>query len=104
MIAHTGRNLMNAQGKTPMIVKRLRGPSLILAAFCAALIFDHAEAALPPKYLAVPNWRQCLSQQSMGSYDIVCLLAQRPAECPRSSWRALNRLDEDQRPPPCRRN
>jgi hypothetical protein len=93
---------MEAQSKTSIIGKRLRGPSLVLAAFCAALVFGHAEAALPPKYLAVPHWRQCLSQQSMGSYDIVCLPAGRPAECPQSSWRALNRLHEEQRPPPCR--
>ena len=95
---------MNARRKTSTIVKRLRGPSLVLAGFCAALVFGDAEAALPPKYLSVPHWRQCLSQQSMGSYDIVCLPARHPAECPPSSWSALNRLDEDQRPPPCREN
>jgi hypothetical protein len=85
-----------------MIAKKLRAPSLVLAAFGAALAFGRAEAALPPKYLAVPHWRQCASQQSMGSYDIVCLPAGRPAQCPQSSWLALNRLEDDQRPPPCR--
>ncbi len=93
---------MNAQSKTSMIAKSLRAPSIMLAGFSAALAFDNAGAALPPKYLAIPHWRQCLSQQSMGSYTAVCLPEGRPAQCPQSSWLALNRLDEDQRPPPCR--
>jgi len=87
-----------------MIAKSLRALSLVLAAFCAALVFGGAQAALPPKYLSVPHWRQCSSQQSMGSYNAVCLPAQRPAGCPQSSWRALNQLDEDQRLPLCRGN
>ena len=61
-----------------------------------------AHAALPPKYLAVPHFQQCLSSQSAGSYNTVCLPAARPAQCPRASWQDLGRLEGRQKVPRCR--
>lgn len=92
---------MNRHRRTSLTFKGLHAPALVFGALSAALSFGHAEALTPPKYLSIPHVRQCLSQQSAGSYETVCLPAARPEQCPKSSWRALNQLDGDGRPPAC---
>ena len=92
---------MNKHHKTPITFNSLHALALVFGALCAALSFGHAEAMTPPKYLSIPNVRECLSQQSAGSYNTVCLPDARPAHCPKSSWRALNGLVGDGRPPAC---
>ena len=95
---------MNTPLETPTTFKSLHAPALVFGALCAALSLGHAQALTPPKYLSIPHVRQCLSEKSAGSYNTVCLPAARPAQCPKSSWRALYRLDGDERPPGCRGN
>ena len=93
---------MNKYRATPIALKRLCAFAFIFGTpFCATVPFGHAATVLPPKYLDVPDFQQCLSKQSAGSYDTVCLPAARPAQCPKSSWRALSRLSGDQKMPRC---
>lgn len=47
-------------------------------------------ALMPPKYLSVPHWKQCVSTQTQGSAQFICLPDARPLHCPRSSWKKLN--------------
>lgn len=48
-----------------------------------------AQAALPPAYLSVPDFQQCLSQKQNGTFTEWCLPAQQPQGCPDDSWSAL---------------
>jgi len=46
-------------------------------------------AMLPPKYLSVPEWQSCVKTTTKESAQFVCLPAERPANCPLESWKAL---------------
>lgn len=46
--------------------------------------------ALPaPKYLSVPNWKDCVHTVTKGSAEFICLPLKRPDHCPDMSWRTL---------------
>lgn len=75
--------------------------TIVLGLISATIPLEQANAVLPPRYLSVPDFQQCLSQQSKGTYDTVCLPAARPAHCPAASWKALRRLSGDQKVPRC---
>merc|ERR1712156_321531 len=48
--------------------------------------------ALPPKYLNVENYQQCLIDLvKPGGSDGYCFPSSRPADCPKSVWRKLKR-------------
>jgi len=49
-------------------------------------------AVLPPKYLSVPNFEQCLATKNMGSWTAWCMPKTKPYSCPDASWQALNSL------------
>jgi hypothetical protein len=51
-------------------------------------------ALLPPQYLSVPDWKDCVGSMNVGSYNEVCLPHYRPKNCSRSSWHQLKRLRE----------
>lgn len=76
--------------------------SLFAGMICAMVPLGSAEAVQAPQYLSIPSFQQCLSTQTMGSYDAVCLPMARPKQCPTASWRALRRLSGDQKMPHCR--
>ena len=78
----------------------LRPPLTLAAALTAIALPGHA--ALPPKYLSVPSFKQCLAEQSEGSYRSWCQPAQKPKACPRSSWRQLRALQGQDALPACR--
>ncbi|MEC5206436.1 hypothetical protein QF022_001392 [Vogesella perlucida] len=59
-------------------------------------------AVLPPKYLSVPDFKQCLSEQNEGSYSSWCQPAKKPKACPRVSWRQLRALQGNDAVPACR--
>ncbi len=59
-------------------------------------------AALPPKYLEIPQFERCLAEQDQGSYRTWCLPNARPAACPEESWRVLSALQGQDQVPPCR--
>jgi hypothetical protein len=74
---------------------------LALAASLAALALP-VYAVLPPKYLSVPDFKQCLSEQNEGSYSSWCQPAKKPKACPRVSWRQLRALQGNDAVPACR--
>lgn len=79
-------------------------PNPALAVLCAATAtFTAASvcAALPPKYLDVPQFQACLGERPVGSYLALCLPEQRPAPCPEDSWRQLRELQGADAIEPC---
>ncbi len=58
-------------------------------------------AALPPKYLEIPQFDRCLAEQDQGGYRTWCLPDARPAACPEASWKALEALRGGDQVPPC---
>ncbi|UDM15453.1 hypothetical protein [Vogesella sp. XCS3] len=74
---------------------------LALAATLAAIALP-VYAALPPAYLAVPDFKQCLAEQNEGSYRSWCQPSKKPKACPRVSWRQLRALQGHDAVPACR--
>ena len=69
---------------------------LLLAAIASASI-----AALPPKYLAIKDFKQCLAVREFGTYRAWCMPAAKPESCPATSWSELNALTGSDRIPDC---
>lgn len=65
----------------------------------------HAQAQLTgmsaPRYLMVPDFRQCLASQQVLSYRSWCLPANKPDACPQASWEALSGLGGRDALPAC---
>ena len=72
-----------------------------LSGLLLAAIATTSVAALPPKYLAVKDFKQCLSIQESGTYRAWCLPAQKPHNCPATSWDELTALTASDRVPDC---
>ena len=51
-----------------------------------SLTFGLGQGALPPPYLGVPNFKQCLDTYSLDSSTHWCIPSNRPENCPESSW------------------
>ena len=58
-----------------------------------ARILGADEAAGPPAYLSVDQFKQCLGHKKSGGASVWCKLQDRPENCPLSSWKELH---EDQ--------
>ena len=69
---------------------------LLLAAIASA-----SAAALPPKYLAIKDFKQCLAVQEFATYRAWCLPAAKPESCPAASWAELTALTGSDRIPDC---
>ena len=50
------------------------------------------ERALPPAYLSVPNFRDCMGSEMLGGSSHVCLLLERPPNCSQDSFEQLRKL------------
>lgn len=74
-------------------------PLIIAPWLLAGAAFGHA--ALPPKYLEVDEFGQCLAEQSKGTYTAWCMPVKRPKACPRPSWEHLRTLKGRDAVPPC---
>ena len=59
------------------------------------------QAALPPKYLEVKDFKKCLAEKDMGTYSMWCLPANKPEACPKESWEQLNNLTGQDKVPSC---
>jgi hypothetical protein len=65
------------------------------AKFIALLLTSLAissHAALPPKYLQVKDFKQCLSTHQIDTYTAWCMPAQKSEGCPAASWKQLKAL------------
>jgi len=51
-------------------------------------------AVLPPKYLSVPGWKDCVGQVSKEGAQFICLPATKPANCAADAFKQLNDLNE----------
>ena len=47
---------------------------------------------LPPEYLNVPGWQDCLGSKQHSSHSAVCLPSEKPEKCLQSSWDKLSRI------------
>lgn len=57
----------------------------------ACLWLNTCLAGIPPKYLSVPNWESCTDTYYKKGAEFACLPDTRPSNCPKSSWKKLNR-------------
>ena len=71
--------------------------SYLVLSFAAGYSF----AALPPKYLEVADFKQCLQGQEMGTYSAWCLPAEKLQACPVESWEKLQALTGTDKLPDC---
>lgn len=81
----------------------MRIKSILLASTFAILFATTTTifAILPPKYLTIKNFQQCLATKNMGTWTAWCLPKTQPEACPNDSWRQLNELTEKNRVPDC---
>ncbi|MDR3477670.1 MAG: hypothetical protein P4M14_06535 [Gammaproteobacteria bacterium] len=66
---------------------------LLQAGLCLFLsvVAVNSWAVLPPQYLSIPHWKQCVDTATInGGYSYVCLPNARERHCPPSSWRAFH--------------
>ena len=50
---------------------------------------DHANR-VPPAYLGVEGFKQCLGSMEVGGAEMLCKLKERPEDCSDSAWRELH--------------
>ena len=65
----------------------------VLIGLLLATTTSHSSAALPPKYLGVKDFKQCLATQPIDTYRVWCMPEQKPEACPAASWMELQALD-----------
>jgi hypothetical protein len=69
---------------------------IFLTAFTAT-----AFGALPPQYLSITNFKQCLASKNMGTWQAWCMPTAKPETCPNDSWNQLSNLSGKNRLPAC---
>jgi hypothetical protein len=69
---------------------------LLLAGVASA-----SHAALPPKYLQVKNFTQCLGKHQVDAYVGWCMPAKKSESCPAASWKQLKALAGKDKLPNC---
>lgn len=79
-------------------IKKFFSISLIIALFMMLL---PTFAVLPPRYLAIKNFKRCLATKNQGTWTAWCLPSQKPDRCPASSWHQLNQLTGSDKIPAC---
>ncbi|MBS1229503.1 MAG: hypothetical protein H6R17_2780 [Proteobacteria bacterium] len=72
-----------------------------LIALLLACVTFASSAALPPKYLGIKDFKQCLAVQQIGSYRAWCMPSEKPQSCPAASWDELKALAGSDRIPDC---
>jgi len=72
-----------------------------LIALLLASVTSASSAVLPPKYLAVKDFKQCLATQQINSYSAWCMPSEKPQSCPQASWDELKALTGADRVPDC---
>lgn len=59
---------------------------------------------LPPRYLFIPQFKDCLKTQTIGSYQAWCMPQDKPQSCPANSWEQLLALQGRDRISLCHAN
>ena len=71
---------------------------LVLGVLLLALT---AFAKLPPRYLEIKDFEQCLGTRDMCGMKSWCMPTEKPDACEEESWEELNALTGDDRLPSC---
>jgi len=58
-------------------------------------------SVLPPKYLSISQFKDCLATQQISTYRAWCMPSVKPALCPATSWAQLNALQGKEQIPAC---
>lgn len=58
---------------------------------------------LPPKYLSIEGFKDCLSTQTEGSAQYYCMPSEKPANCSTKAWEELNKLEGSEKIPTCKK-
>lgn len=77
---------------------------LLFLVICSLLLMGvvvNVCAVLPPKYLAIKDFKQCLGSKDMGTWSAWCLPSKKPDACPADSWKQLTQLTGKERVPNC---
>ena len=69
-----------------------------------ASVAINCSAVLPPKYLGVKNFKQCLATQVINTFSAWCMPDKKPENCPTTSWEQLNSFTELDKLPDCSYN
>ncbi|MBF0301222.1 MAG: hypothetical protein HQK51_21110 [Oligoflexia bacterium] len=65
------------------------------------LSLTNALSVLPPKYLSVKNFQECLASKDMGTWISWCMPITKPALCPQESWQQLSSFTGEDKLPSC---
>jgi hypothetical protein len=63
-----------------------------------------SHAALPPKYLQIKGFEQCLSTHQVDTYTAWCMPAKKMKNCPQTSWNQLTALSGNDKLADCARD
>ena len=74
--------------------------SLVICLLLIGMIVN-ADAVLPPKYLAIKDFQQCLGTKDIGTWSAWCMPDEKPASCPDESWSKLGGLTGKDQVPNC---
>ena len=66
-----------------------------------ASVAINCSAVLPPKYLGVTDFKQCLATRVINTYSAWCMPDKKPENCPATSWEQLNAFTELDKLPDC---
>lgn len=80
-------------------INRVRShvPVLILLATATG----NCLAVLPPRYLGIEKFDQCLAEKRVSTFRVWCMPEEKPQACPRSSWKQLRALKGREAISPC---
>ena len=62
---------------------------------------DSTASALPPKYLEIANFQNCLESKQVDTHQQWCMPASKPDSCPTQSWDKLNQMQGNDKIPSC---
>ena len=63
-----------------------------LCGSCHAVEMVGGKGSLPPAYLSVKGFKDCLSTQDMGGWTAYCLPDSKPESCANDSWSRLSAM------------
>lgn len=79
----------------------LKNPLLTIVGLMFASVAISSSAALPPKYLGIKDFKQCLATQETNTYRSWCMPAEKQGSCPSTSWEQLKALTGIDKVPDC---
>ena len=69
-----------------------------------ATVAINSSATLPPKYLGIKDFKQCLGSQKFDTHEGWCMPAKKLETCPAKSWEQLKGLTGKEKLPKCPSN